>query len=74
MFIYLINLATFCLLINFTFCRTSEKFENNVYLNFKNNKVLPLTYNFNDEIDELNWKRRHKRRKKAINRTPRRGK
>jgi len=74
MFIYLTNLVTFCLLINFAFCRTSEKFENNVHLNFKNNKVLSLTYNFNDEVDELNWKRRHKRRKKAINRTPRRGK
>ena len=74
MFIYLTNLVTFCLLINFAFCRTSEKFENNVYLNFKNNKVLPLDYNFNDGSDELNWKRRHKRRKKAINRTPRRGK
>ena len=74
MLIYLTNLVTFCLLINFTFCRTSEKFENNAYLNFKSNKVMLLTYNFNDEIDELNWKRRHKRRKKAINRTPRRGK
>ena len=65
MLIYLTNLVTFCLLINFTFCRTSEKFENNAYLNFKSSKVLPLTYNFNDEIDELNWKRRHKRRKKS---------
>ena len=74
MLIYLTNLVTFCLLINFTFCRTPEKFENNAYLNYKINKVLLLTYNFNDETDELNWKRRHKRRKKAINRTPRRGK
>ena len=74
MFIYLIHLVTFCLLINFTFCRSSDKFENNIYLNFKNSKVSPSSYNFIDESDELNWKRRHKRRKKAINRTPRRGK
>ena len=62
MLIYLTNLVTFCLLINLLFV-VLEKFENNAYLNFKSNKVLPLTYNFNDEIDELNWKRRHKRRK-----------
>ena len=74
MFINLINLVTFCLLINFTFCSVSEKFENNTYLNFKNNKFLILPHNLIDESDELNWKRRHKRRKKAINRTPRRGK
>ena len=74
MFINLINLVTFCLLIDFTFCSASKKFENNMYLNFKNNKVLLSSHNFTDESDELNWKRRHKRRKKAINRTPRRGK
>ena len=69
-----INLIMSCFLICFSFCRTSDRFCNEIDFILKKSEISH-TYLIHTEYgDELNWKRRHKRRKKAINRTPRRGK
>jgi len=66
------------LVMSFGFARTSGKFNSfDSFFERLNNQNKPLV--LQDERsggaeDSLKWKRRHKRRKKAPNRRPRRGK
>ncbi|MAZ68344.1 MAG: hypothetical protein CMG49_03075 [Candidatus Marinimicrobia bacterium] len=69
-----INLTIFCFLMSFSLCRTSDNYHNQIKFILKKNELIYTHLNHADFDDELNWKRRHKRRKKAINRSPRRGK
>ena len=66
------------LVMSFGFARTSGKFNSaDSFLDRANNHNKPLIIEdgrSGNEEASLKWKRRHKRRKKAPNRRPRRGK
>ena len=66
------------LVMSFGFARTSGKFNSfDSFFERANNQKKPLVLQderSGNEEASLKWKRRHKRRKKAPNRRPRRGK
>ena len=71
-------LALSLLVLSFGFARTSGKFSSSdsffVVASHQNKPLVLKDERSNGDEGSLRWKRRHKRRKKAPNRRPRRGK
>tara|TARA_B100001094_G_C17667435_1_gene547150 strand:+ start:56 stop:280 length:225 start_codon:yes stop_codon:yes gene_type:complete len=71
---YLVNFVFLISLISISHSRVSDRYNSNFKLGINNQREFSSNYNISEKEIDLKWKRRHNRRKKAKNRTPKRGK
>tara|TARA_B100001758_G_C17917991_1_gene357029 strand:- start:277 stop:501 length:225 start_codon:yes stop_codon:yes gene_type:complete len=71
---YVISFVFLISLISISHSRVSDKYNSNFKFGINNKKEFSSNHSVSEKENDLKWKRRHKRRKKAKNRTPKRGK
>ncbi len=71
---YLFSFVFLMSLISISYSRVSDRYNSNFKFGINNQKEFLSSHNISEKEIDLKWKRRHNRRKKAKNRTPKRGK